>query len=76
MKGFIIQVNDDYVNWQNLIVSGKENALMLGSEQAAEAVAKLHRKEGVSVWVLPHENTDTVAGVVSSGSYFEYHKEF
>jgi|HubBroStandDraft_2_1064218.scaffolds.fasta_scaffold567622_2 hypothetical protein len=76
MKGFIVQVNQDYINCQNMLIGSIDHALMFRSQSDADLVATGHRCEGVSVQVLPHENNSVAAGVSSSGTYFEYHKDF
>lgn len=75
MKGFIVQVNQDFVNNQNLLIESIDYALLFKTQVDADLVAQSHKRQGVSVAVLPHEN-NLVAGIVQSGSYFEYHTNF
>lgn len=68
MTGYIVQIGEEFLNWQGLLTS-KNYAIIL-SEPDAKTLASAHASAiVVAIEYEPKPDSRT-------GTYFEYHKEF
>jgi len=72
MKGYIVKVGEDYLNWQLLLVEEKY-AVPFRERADADLVASNYPDS--QVIEVDRLETDAV-GNVKLGTYFEYHKDF
>ena len=68
MIGYIIKIDNSYLNWQGMIVDQKEYALYLSSQVDANIIAGGHP----GAQVLPEEMSSTNSPI-KYGSFFTYH---